>query len=473
MPAFLLEGDPAPVAAPAPVTISPTEIEPDILPLSSLPGLPSEVVTLPPAFGSLPRPGGPPPSPQQPPAILPAALPIAASLPPLDQPIALQPIQAPVLPETPAEVLQPPPVALAEPLETGPRLPESYGTRRLFLTARDPHWLHADWDLSQDEIDQCNAQAANGHLTLRVHVDAISETPFLQIELTEEARSWFVLAGRGATSFLAELGFTDRGGQWRPIAVSQPVCTPPDTISAATVAEYTTVALDLPFTHPIPPAPVTPPSPVHATQPGIEPSPAVRVEGSSQPPALPSWMTPAPAPDWSPEHERLLAELILGDHVRHTCVGSMDVTELVQRKIQALLPGQVSSAYGPLGAPVTLEGAGLPTGGAISSGEVPLGPAQRRKGFWFSVNAEVVIYGATEPDAKVACFGCEVPLRPDGTFSFRFALPDGAYELPITAVSATGDDRRSAHFRFGRHTDYGGEVGAHPQDPRLSPPPTR
>ena len=123
-------------------------------------------------------------------------------------------------------MLQPPPVALAEPLETGPRLPESYGTRRLFLTARDPHWLHADWDLSQDEIDQCNAQAANGHLTLRVHVDAISETPFLQIELTEEARSWFVLAGRGATSFLAELGFTDRGGQWRPIAVSQPVCTP-------------------------------------------------------------------------------------------------------------------------------------------------------------------------------------------------------------------------------------------------------
>ena len=27
-------------------------------------------------------------------------------------------------------------------------LPEAYGTRRLFLTARDPHWLYAYWDLT-------------------------------------------------------------------------------------------------------------------------------------------------------------------------------------------------------------------------------------------------------------------------------------------------------------------------------------
>ncbi len=347
-------------------------------------------------------------------------------------------------------------------------MPESYGTRRLFLTARDPHWLHAHWDLSPDDIKQCNAQAANGHLALRVHVDAIRESPLLQIDLAPESRSWFIHAGRGATFFLAELGFTDRGGRWRPIAVSQRAWTPPETISAATVAEYATVAIDVPFARPSPPAFVTPTS----TVPPLQPTGAIWIEGSARPFAPPPWMTPASTPEWSPEHERALAELVLGDHARHTWVGSMDLTELVQREIQALLPGQVSSAPGQPGPQVAPEITGPVAAGIISSGEVPLGPAQRRKGFWFNVNAEVVIYGATEPDAKVTCFGREVRLRPDGTFSFRFALPDGAHELPLAAVSATGDHRRSAHFRFGRRTDFGGEVGAHPQDPRLSPPPT-
>ncbi len=63
------------------------------------------------------------------------------------------------------------------------------------------------------------------------------------------------------------------------------------------------------------------------------------------------------------------------------------------------------------------------------------------KGFWFNVNAELIIYGATEPNAKVTLGGHEIKLRSDGTFSFRFALPDGKYDLPAVAVSADGDGR--------------------------------
>ena len=40
--------------------------------------------------------------------------------------------------------------------------------------------------------------------------------------------------------------------------------------------------------------------------------------------------------------------------------------------------------------------------------------------------------------------GHEIKLRSDGTFSFRFALPDGKYDLPAVAVSADGDDARAA-----------------------------
>jgi hypothetical protein len=66
--------------------------------------------------------------------------------------------------------------------------------------------------------------------------------------------------------------------------------------------------------------------------------------------------------------------------------------------------------------------------------------------------------------------GHEIKLRSDGTFSYRFALPDGHYNLPAVAVSPEGDDARAADLKFSRTTKYLGDVGTHPQDPSLKPP---
>ena len=63
-----------------------------------------------------------------------------------------------------------------------------------------------------------------------------------------------------------------------------------------------------------------------------------------------------------------------------------------------------------------------------------------------------------------------IRLRPDGTFSYRFVLPDGQYELPAVAVSADKTDGRAAGLKFGRSTEYRGDVGMHPQDPQMKPP---
>ncbi len=86
------------------------------------------------------------------------------------------------------------------------------------------------------------------------------------------------------------------------------------------------------------------------------------------------------------------------------------------------------------------------------------------------MNAELIIYGATEPRAKVTLGGHEIKLRSDGTFSYRFALPDGHYNLPAVAVSPEGDDARAADLKFSRTTKYLGDVGTHPQDPSLKTP---
>ena len=61
-------------------------------------------------------------------------------------------------------------------------------------------------------------------------------------------------------------------------------------------------------------------------------------------------------------------------------------------------------------------------------------PGQERR-FWLVVGTELIVHGATQSDATVTIDGAPVRLRPDGTFSTRFALPDGERSIPVTAKS--------------------------------------
>src|SRR5207244_3344735 len=98
------------------------------------------------------------------------------------------------------------------------------------------------------------------------------------------------------------------------------------------------------------------------------------------------------------------------------------------------------------------------------------GGGQPQRDFWFAVNAELIIYGATEPDAKVTIDGKPVKLRSDGTFSFHYALPDGKYQLPVVAISKAGDDKRTAELQFERKTKTSGNVGKVRQASHLKAP---
>jgi hypothetical protein len=67
---------------------------------------------------------------------------------------------------------------------------------------------------------------------------------------------------------------------------------------------------------------------------------------------------------------------------------------------------------------------------------------QKERGFWLVVNTELIVYGATEPNAKVTVQGRHIQLRPDGTFSLRFALPDGKQVIPVKAKSFDNKEER-------------------------------
>ncbi|MBF0171563.1 MAG: DUF4912 domain-containing protein, partial [Nitrospinae bacterium] len=60
----------------------------------------------------------------------------------------------------------------------------------------------------------------------------------------------------------------------------------------------------------------------------------------------------------------------------------------------------------------------------------------RDRGFFFWLDCELIVYGGTAPDATVTLQGRTIQLRPDGTFSARFHLPDGIIDIPVFATSA-------------------------------------
>lgn len=78
--------------------------------------------------------------------------------------------------------------------------------------------------------------------------------------------------------------------------------------------------------------------------------------------------------------------------------------------------------------------------GAVSSLASPVKFQPKERRFWLVLNTELIVYGATEPDAQVFIQNEPIKLRPDGTFSIRFALPDGTQTIPVTANSADGID---------------------------------
>ena len=332
------------------------------------------------------------------------------------------------------------PVPPAQQFETAEaELPDGYGTRQLFLTARDPHWLYAHWDLTREQQARCNTRSADGHLVLRVYSHKFEGHPINEIHVHPESRHWFAHVERAGSSYAAELGYYSPVGKWVRVAVSASTVTPPDAVSPEGGVDFATIPFEFPFARLMEIIKAA----VQENLPLAQALEELRRQGH---PDLPR-VAPRSASPWTSQQEQALARIINIDDVRRVWMGSFEITELIRRR----LVHEISSL-------------------GVSSLSSPFGGIPPSKGFWFNVNAELIIYGATEPTAKVTLGGHEIKLRSDGSFSYRFALPDGKYDLPAVAVSTDGTEARAADLKFSRATDYLGDVGAHPQDPSLKAP---
>jgi hypothetical protein len=68
---------------------------------------------------------------------------------------------------------------------------------------------------------------------------------------------------------------------------------------------------------------------------------------------------------------------------------------------------------------------------------------RRNRDFDFHVDAELIVYGSSKPDAHVTLAGDPVRLRPDGSFTVRLSMPDRRQVLPVVAHSRDGVEERT------------------------------
>lgn len=318
-------------------------------------------------------------------------------------------------------------------------LPDAYGTGHLFLTARDPHWLYVYWDLSWQQMADFRGQASDGRLLLRVFEKNHGD-PFQVLTLGHDSRNWYIPVNKAATTYRAELGFWRHDGQFHVISHSRETTTPPDAISPDTTARFATIPIDISFQelfkiirgH------------MREGEALADALHRLQLAGFRFPFKLGLELGP-----WTAEQSAELERILGGDLFRRIQMGSFEITEWLRRRLQEELSSGMSSAFSPSGS----SWSGTP-----------------QKGFWFAVNAELIIYGATEPTAKVTIDGKPVKLRSDGTFSFQYAFPDGQYKLPVVAISGAGDDQREAQLTFERQSRTKGKVGKVKQSAHLKAP---
>ena len=311
-------------------------------------------------------------------------------------------------------------------------LPDSYGTKKLFLVPRDPHILFAYWDLNQQQYQEAASQAKDGKIFLEVYV--LGEGRVQQIHVWDSHKNWYLQVNRPDTAFVGQLGYYRHDGGFEVIARSSEVRTPRDTLSPNTDARFVTIPFHITFNelYELISAQVQPGEELMETM--------ARLQRNDY--KLP-FQNGTPR-DLTEEESEELLEYLGDEEIRRRIIGSFEITEILRKRYETLRSsGQWTSSGGPW----------------VTSVSSPFGASfGRERGFHMHVNAELIIYGGTTPDAKVRIDGHDITLGPDGTFSYHFVFPDGQFHIPIDATSADGVETRSALLSFLRMTQLEGDV---------------
>ena len=280
-------------------------------------------------------------------------------------------------------------------------------TRVVFLP-RDPQWAYVFWEISETDRQRAFKDGAS-QLCLRVadvtgisnggvHPHTLQEVP-----VDSHATEWYLPVPLSDRDYRVELGYRISGGGWISLAFSSVARVPALHPSEQILDQFVPFSLDTP------------------------------VSTQAAPQTLPSHD--------SGLHERLYQTAT----------------------IRSRSMGRGSEAFHELdsaaGAGLNPSGSGLWASGRNESGAGGVG--QRQRAFWLVADAELIVYGATDPSARLSIGGEEVPLSSDGTFRIQVPFRDGEQIYAIEAVAADGEQKRNITLNFDRRTP---EDNSNPSD---------
>lgn len=319
-------------------------------------------------------------------------------------------------------------------------LPSGYGESRIVLLPRDPQWAYTYWDIPNEHKQELRRQGGQ-QLALRIYdvtdinIEYQSPHSIQEYPADELAREWYLPVPVSDRDYMIDIGYRAADGRWLVLARSAKVHIPPvypsdwieDVFITVNFEEDLRGETQYELVHP-------------AEKIAVTTNDGVNVNGNSN-------------SNGNPIYNEIfgLAESAEVQRVAGSIFGSQQQVPGSARPEQAIssyiFPSGVGLWAVPTGSGLTASGAGM-SGVGFSASAVPVRPRQ----FWLIADAELIVYGATEPDATVTIGDRRIQLNPDGTFRFQMSFQDGLIDYPILAVAADGEQTRSIQMKFNRET---------------------
>ncbi len=283
--------------------------------------------------------------------------------------------------------------------EKSPAIPTTIDAKtNLVFLPRDPEWAYVFWQISEVDREKAKSLGAN-KLCLRLYdVTGAEDGNYNQGTLREIAvdsysTEWYLPIPVPDRDYKVELGYR-YGFKWMSLAFSSAGHVPNSQPSEQILDKFVPFNLDSPS----------------------ETSSVITNSGESEVNGL---------------HERLYQAATT--YTKRSRTGSEEFME--NNRLNTPNPFQNDS------------GAGIWSSGLNDSG---IGISNRS--FWLVADAELIVYGATDPSATLTIGEEKVPLASDGTFRLQVPFRDGSQNYEIKAIDSTGQQERSITMRFDRNT---------------------
>jgi hypothetical protein len=286
------------------------------------------------------------------------------------------------------------------------QLPKAFrptGSTRVVFLPRDPQWAYVFWQIDQQDLKAAQVAGAR-ELVLRLadvtgcEVGSAHPHALQEVVVDATASEWFLAVPLSGRDYRVELGFRKATGGWISLAFSSLARMPELEPCSLVDDQFVPFTLD----------PVTP--------------------------SIAEFSPPAVAG----MHERLYQQSSGGGR-RLLARGSEAFHELSTSETAAA--GGQLSGVGPWASGLSESGAGL---------------AARQRSFWLIADAELIVYGATDPAATLTIGERVVPLTADGSFRLQVPFQDSQQIYPIHALAADGEQTRSISMVFTRTTPAAG-----------------